>query len=195
MAEASDDRLRLLIERIERLEEEKKGISHDIKDVYLEGKAVGYDTKIMREIIRLRKMQPDDRREMEAILDLYKCAMGLDSSGRRPPDPLPLEEAIAKATDDELAARGLVRVDADERELVAVFRVGDNPDAAIDLYERAVAIVTESRKASISYLQRQLRLGYNTAAGLIERMEKAGIVGAPDHLARREVLAPAQVPA
>jgi uncharacterized protein (UPF0335 family) len=64
MAEPTDDRLRLLIERIERLEEEKKGINDDIKDVYLEGKAVGYDTKIMRQVVGLRKMPPDDRREM-----------------------------------------------------------------------------------------------------------------------------------
>ncbi len=78
MADSTDDRLRLLIERIERLEEEKKGIGDDIKDVYNEGKAVGYDAKIMRQIVRLRKMQPDDRKEMEAILDLYKAALGLD---------------------------------------------------------------------------------------------------------------------
>ena len=77
MAENTDDRLRLLIERIERLEEEKKGIGDDIKDVYLEAKAVGYDVKIMRQIVRLRKMQPDDRKEMEAILDLYKAALGI----------------------------------------------------------------------------------------------------------------------
>ena len=74
----ADDRLRLLIERIERLEEEKKAIGDDIKDVYLEAKSVGYDTKIMRQIVRLRKMKPDDRREMEAILDLYKRALGLN---------------------------------------------------------------------------------------------------------------------
>ena len=73
----SDDRLRLLIERVERLEEEKKGIADDIRDVYAEAKAVGYDAKIMRQIVRLRKMAPDDRREMETILDLYKAALGL----------------------------------------------------------------------------------------------------------------------
>ena len=77
MADATDDRLRLLIERIERLEEEKKGISDDIKDVYNEGKAVGYDAKIMRQIVRLRKMKPDDRSEMEMLLDTYKAALGL----------------------------------------------------------------------------------------------------------------------
>jgi uncharacterized protein (UPF0335 family) len=78
MAETTDDRLRLLIERVERLEEEKKGISDDIRDVYGEGKAVGYDVKIMRMIVRLRKMKPDDRREMDAVLETYKAALGLD---------------------------------------------------------------------------------------------------------------------
>jgi uncharacterized protein (UPF0335 family) len=77
MATATDDRLRLLIERVERLEEEKKGIADDIRDVYAEAKAVGYDAKIMRQIVRLRKMKPDDRAEMEAILDTYKAALGL----------------------------------------------------------------------------------------------------------------------
>ncbi|MDZ4306807.1 DUF2312 domain-containing protein [Allopontixanthobacter sp.] len=77
MAEATDDRLRLLIERIERLEEEKKGIADDIRDVYSEAKAVGYDPKIMRQVVRLRKMKPDDRSEMETILDVYKSALGL----------------------------------------------------------------------------------------------------------------------
>ena len=74
---ATDDRLRLLIERIERLEEEKKGIADDIRDVYSEAKAVGYDAKIMRQIVRLRKMKPDDRSEQEMILDTYKSALGM----------------------------------------------------------------------------------------------------------------------
>lgn len=73
-----DDRLRLLIERVERLEEEKQNVADDIKDVYLEAKAVGYDAKIMKQIVRLRKMAEDDRREMETILDLYKSALGMD---------------------------------------------------------------------------------------------------------------------
>ena len=74
---AADNRLRLLIERVERLEEEKKGIADDIKDVYGEAKAVGYDAKMMRQIIRLRKMAPNDRAEMEAVLETYKAALGL----------------------------------------------------------------------------------------------------------------------
>lgn len=71
------EQLRLLIERIERLEEEKKGIADDISDVYAESKAVGFDVKIMRQIVRLRKMKPDDRREMESVLDIYKTALGI----------------------------------------------------------------------------------------------------------------------
>jgi uncharacterized protein (UPF0335 family) len=77
MAETTDDRLRLLIERIERLEEEKKGIADDIRDVYMEAKAVGYDPKIMRQIVRLRKMKPDDRSEQDMLLETYKNALGM----------------------------------------------------------------------------------------------------------------------
>ena len=78
MSEAiAADELRLLIERIERLEEEKKEKADDIRDVYSEGKSRGYDTKIMRQIVRLRKMETHDRQEMEAILDIYKSALGL----------------------------------------------------------------------------------------------------------------------
>ena len=78
MVENSDNRLRLLIERIERLAEERKGIQDDIKDVYAEAKSVGYDPKILREVIKLRKMRPDQRQEMEAILDAYMAALGME---------------------------------------------------------------------------------------------------------------------
>ena len=71
------DQLRLLIERIERLEEEKKGISDDIKDVYGEAKAVGYDPKIMRTIVRLRRMEKNDRDEMDSLVETYRAALGL----------------------------------------------------------------------------------------------------------------------
>ncbi|WP_299322038.1 DUF2312 domain-containing protein [Parasphingopyxis sp.] len=72
------DRLKLLIERIERLEEEKKGIADDIKDVYAEAKAVGYDPKIMRKVVSLRKMDTNDRREQDDLLETYKSALGMD---------------------------------------------------------------------------------------------------------------------
>jgi uncharacterized protein (UPF0335 family) len=75
------DQLRLYIERVERLEEEKKGISEDIQDVYLEAKSQGYDPKTMRAVIRLRKMEKTAREEAEALLDTYKAALGMDYAG------------------------------------------------------------------------------------------------------------------
>lgn len=72
------DQLRLFIERIERLEEEKKGIADDIKDVYSEAKATGYDVKTMRAIVRLRKLENHVRQEAEALLETYKSALGIE---------------------------------------------------------------------------------------------------------------------
>jgi uncharacterized protein (UPF0335 family) len=69
--------LRSLVERIERLEEEKKGIADDIRDVFAEAKAQGFDTKIMRQVIRLRKKDSAERQEEEALLDLYMHALGM----------------------------------------------------------------------------------------------------------------------
>jgi len=71
------EQLRLFIERIERLEEEKKGMSDDIRDVYLEAKSQGFDGKTMRSIVRLRKMEKDARDEMDALLETYRNALGL----------------------------------------------------------------------------------------------------------------------
>ena len=71
------DELRLLIERVERLEEEKKGVSDDIRDVYSEAKGVGYDPKIMRKIVALRRMDKNDRDEMDALMETYRAAIGL----------------------------------------------------------------------------------------------------------------------
>ncbi|MCJ7420884.1 DUF2312 domain-containing protein [Sphingomicrobium astaxanthinifaciens] len=71
------DQLRLLIERIERLEEEKKAIADDIKDVYAEAKANGYDTKTMRAIVRMRKMEKHQLDEQDALLETYRAALGM----------------------------------------------------------------------------------------------------------------------
>lgn len=71
------DELRLLIERVERLEEEKAALTADIRDIYAEAKARGYDGKTMRVIVRLRKMETHARQEAEALLDTYKAALGL----------------------------------------------------------------------------------------------------------------------
>ncbi len=71
------DQLRSFIERIERLEEEKKTISDDIKDVYGEAKAVGFDTKVLRKVVAIRKQDSAERLEQEAILETYLSALGM----------------------------------------------------------------------------------------------------------------------
>ena len=71
------DQLRLFIERIERLEEEKSGVAEDIRDVYAEAKSNGYDTKTMRGIVRLRRMEKHARDEADALLETYRNALGL----------------------------------------------------------------------------------------------------------------------
>ncbi|MDI9408574.1 MAG: DUF2312 domain-containing protein [Candidatus Pacebacteria bacterium] len=71
------DQLRLLIERIEKLEEEKAALAADIRDVFAEAKSNGFDVKIMRQLIRLRKLEAPERDELELLLDLYKKALGM----------------------------------------------------------------------------------------------------------------------
>ena len=73
------EHLRSFIERIERLEEEKKALTEDIREVYSEAKGQGFDTKIIRQVVRLRKLDRADRQEQEAILDLYLAALGMRS--------------------------------------------------------------------------------------------------------------------
>jgi uncharacterized protein (UPF0335 family) len=89
VAGVAGDRLKSFIERIERLEEEKRALAEDIKEVYAEAKGTGFDTKIMRQLIKLRKMDKDDLDEQETLLDVYKRAIGM----------LPSFEAETKAAE------------------------------------------------------------------------------------------------
>ena len=80
MAEASAiaaEQLRAFVERIERLEDEKSALAADIREVFAEAKGTGFDTKILRRLITLRKMDPSDREEQDALLDIYRQAVGL----------------------------------------------------------------------------------------------------------------------
>lgn len=71
------ERLRSIIERVERLEEERKALSSDIKDIMAEAKSAGFDVKVIRQVIRLRKQEPADVEEQETLLDLYRRALGM----------------------------------------------------------------------------------------------------------------------
>ena len=112
------DRLKSFIERIERLEEEKKTLQADIKEVYAEAKGTGYDVKVLRKVVALRKRDLDERKEEEAILDLYLQArrgvqaiapwnpfaslmpFGANSFMARPPEPMPQAPPPPRPTDD-----------------------------------------------------------------------------------------------
>ncbi len=71
------DRLRSLVDRIERLEEERKALGNDIKDIYAEAKSAGFDVKVLRQLIRLRKQEPAEIEEQESLLDVYRRALGM----------------------------------------------------------------------------------------------------------------------
>jgi uncharacterized protein (UPF0335 family) len=74
----SGERLRSFIQRIEKLEEDKSAVGEDLKEVYAEAKGTGFDVKIIRQIVRLRKQELEQRRENEELLDLYKAAIGME---------------------------------------------------------------------------------------------------------------------
>jgi uncharacterized protein (UPF0335 family) len=71
------DRLRSIVERIERLEEERKALASDIKDIFTEAKSAGFDVKVLRQVLKLRKQEPADVEEQETLLDLYRRALGM----------------------------------------------------------------------------------------------------------------------
>jgi uncharacterized protein (UPF0335 family) len=78
---ATRNQLKAFVERIERLEEEKSALAGDIKDVYLEAKGTGFDVKVLRQVIRLRKQNVNERKEMEAVLETYLAALGMLDDG------------------------------------------------------------------------------------------------------------------
>ena len=105
----SSDRLKSFIERIERLEEEKAALTADVREVCAEARTDGYDVKIMRQIIKLRKMDHADRAEQEEILALYKHALGMEDS---PPNSEATSESAPEPAVEEIAAPELVDEEA-----------------------------------------------------------------------------------
>ncbi|NNM57572.1 DUF2312 domain-containing protein [Acidocella sp.] len=76
-ANVAGERLRSIVERIERLEEERKALGSDIKDIYSEAKSAGFDVKVLRQLIRIRKQEPAEIEEQETLLDVYRRAIGM----------------------------------------------------------------------------------------------------------------------
>jgi uncharacterized protein (UPF0335 family) len=155
------DQLKSIISRVERLEEEKSGLAADIRDVFAEAKGNGFDVKAIRAIIKMRKQDASEREEAETILDTYMHALGMIPQYEMFDEPEPRE--------NEHAASG-------------------NLPTEDELYAQAVALVVRDQKASTSYVQRCLQIGYIRAVELVERMEREGIVGPSNHVGKREVL-------
>jgi uncharacterized protein (UPF0335 family) len=192
------DQLRLFIERIERLEEEKKGIADDVKEVYAEAKANGYDTKTMRAVVRLRKMETHARQEADALLETYRAALGMESDFYRKPnvpqasEPSPLERAIEKTvdavnhgaldTEDCTVRAEVIRRQNDKADNQPPFDLDE------ELYAKGVEFVKTQEHIGPSRLQRELRIGWNAAIRYLERMQRDGIVGSPNAMERRDVL-------
>lgn len=156
------DQLKSIISRVEKLEEEKAGIAADIRDVFAEAKGNGFDVKAIRSIINIRKQDASEREEAENILDTYMHALGM----------VPQYEMF-----DEPAGNA-----------GAPTQAGAAASTDDELYAQAVVIVVRDQKASTSYVQRSLQIGYNRAAEFIEQMERERIVGPANHVGKREVL-------
>lgn len=92
----AQDQIRAFIERIERMEEEKKAISDDIKEIYAEAKGNGFDTKVLRMVVRIRKQDHAERMEQNALLDLYLAALGMNDDGRSDDED---DDSVAEAVE------------------------------------------------------------------------------------------------
>lgn len=139
------ERLRSFIERIERLEEEKRGIAEDIKEVYAEAKGTGFDTKTIREIVKLRRLTDVERAEREALLDIYKAALGML-------DGTPLGEAairrLSKKPDPESppsAAQPSAAPEMPEPEMPEPEKPADNGPTIDEAREMGAAAAADSK--------------------------------------------------
>lgn len=166
LTSAAQGRLRTVVERLERLEEDKQAVLADMKEVFAEAKGEGYDVKVLRKVLQRRRMDPAKRQEEDAILDLYMTALG--------EAPLFESAGVTVHVSTRAAPRGP--------------GTGPEPVDSQELYDRAVALVRADSKASVSYVQRRLQLGYNRAAAIMELMEKNGVVTTADHGGKRTVL-------
>lgn len=180
------------IRALEVLEEQKAEISEDQKARKALCKSDGFDTNIVGAIIKRRKQGQGEAAAADQILRIYEQA--LDDQGA-----LPLEQTKQPATKPRSSVEEVAQrlhgqepppdmLKDEEGNQVERQETGD----AADYYERAVELVRAENKASTSWLQRHFAIGYNSAARLIERMEREGIVSAPDNIGRRTVLDPVE---
>lgn len=175
--------IRSVIDRVNRLEIEKEEVSAQIKDVYSEAKANGLDTKILRKVVRELKKDRAKRQEEATIMDLYMHAAG-EGPAFEPARADTSLGVVSITVTTESGAEDTVTPDT----LAVGERIKRGADAEQALYDQAVALVLRDGKASVSYIQRRLQLNYNHGAAIMERMEREGVVGPPNHAGKREIL-------
>ena len=147
------DQLRLFIERIERLEEEKKGIADDIRDVYSEAKANGYDTKTMRMIVRLRKMETHTRQEQDALLETYRQALGLALRRRDHGRPFQIKNIMhRKGAQDKKRSAMFSKL---SREITVAAKMG-LPDPDMNARLRAAVLAAKAQSMPKDNIQRSI---------------------------------------
>jgi DNA segregation ATPase FtsK/SpoIIIE-like protein len=173
------------IRALEVLGEQKAEIAEDEKARKALCKSDGFDTNIVGAILKRRKQGHGEAAAADQILRIYEQA--LEDQGALPLEQTRAPKQPPRSSVEDVAQRlhgqeppeGLVKPDEEPHTYT-----GD----AAEYYDRAVKLVREEGKASTSWLQRHFGIGYNSAARLIERMEKEGIVTKPDHIGRREVM-------
>jgi uncharacterized protein (UPF0335 family) len=167
------DQLRSYVERIERLQEEKKAITDDINEVKAEAKANGYDLPALNAVIKLRKMESHERQEHLALVDLYSGALGMT----------PIEQHIEKTEKAEKSENNVVNMsDKRPQKRKKGQTIEDDIAAAHQLLSESAG------KCSTSYVQRGLSIGYNRAAQIIEILEERKIVSPANHVGKRKLL-------
>ena len=154
------EQLRALVERIERLEEEKKAISEDIRDIYAEAKGNGYDVKVLREVVKLRKREAHERQEHDAVLDLYKHALGM----------------IPSASIEEM-------IDAPHSASSDPTKPTENA-----LLVTAHKVIVDHNKSSYSLIQNELGITDAKAGKIIQTLESLGVISKPDQMMKRKIL-------
>lgn len=159
---ANRNRLQVVVDEIEALEAEKAEIVLQIKEKKTAAAAEGFSKAILNKVLKRRKMTDEQRDEEDALTQIYEGALGMLGG-------TPLGEAALRrlAQESEEAKADL----------------GDDT-----LYEKAKALVLTDRKASTSYIQRRLQIGYNLAASFVERMEREGVIGPANASGKREIL-------
>ena len=175
------------VARIERLNEEKQALSNDIKDVFAEAKSIGFDVKILRNVIKRRKLTKSDLEEFDSLIDIYERAIA----------NTPIEEAIANTPIEKAISEFKDKYDTEitqDDTNGTVFKIRDKKKSddiqnqpTDELYDQAVQLVLTEQVASCSFIQRKLHIGYNKAAQLIDLMEAKKIISPAGFAGRRTV--------